>query len=275
MITQPKQFSSEHSSIFQDASVVAAYVHRGAYPPETFVKLARLIDRTISPVRLLDAGCGTGQMTSGLLPYLDEAAGDQIDAVDLSAAMIEAGKAMAYGADPRVNWITGSIETVPLQPPYALIVAAASLHWMPWDKTLPRFTNLLSENGYLALVEGRSPRDPWADELTPLFAQYSMNRDFQPYTMQTVAATLAEHGYFQQVAIIETEPITGHQPLDAWIEAIHARNGFSRDRMDPAQAAEFDQKVREVLLHYCPDGEVPDTRSARIIVGKPLAPDVG
>lgn len=64
MILQPKQFSYEYASIFQDASVVAAY------PAEIFEILAALIDKTVSPCRLLDAGCGTGQMTVGLPPML-------------------------------------------------------------------------------------------------------------------------------------------------------------------------------------------------------------
>lgn len=86
MLHQPKQFSYEHASIFQDASVVAAYPQRASYPAETFALLAELIDKTDAPCRLLDAGCGTGQMSAGLLSYAD-----QIDAVDLSAAMIAAG----------------------------------------------------------------------------------------------------------------------------------------------------------------------------------------
>ncbi len=274
MISQPQQFSRAYSSIFQDASVVAAYRHRGPYPRETFLKLAGLIDRTIAPIRILDAGCGTGQMASGLLPYLDANAGELIDAVDLSAAMIEAGKRMAYGVDPRINWITGPIEEVPLYPPYALIVAAASLHWMPWAKTLPRFAAMVSANGYLALVEGRSFREPWAEELTPLLAHYSMNQDFRPYNMGTVATMLEENGYFRQVACIETSPVASRQPVDDWIEGIHATNGFSRDRMIPTQAAAFDRQVRELLLNYFPDGEVAEEHSARIIVGKPLAHDV-
>src|SRR5215210_3453612 len=127
MPQQPKQFSYKYASIFQDASVVAAYPHRAPYPTETFEILAGLIDKQASPCRILDAGCGTGQMTSMLLPYAD-----RIDAVDISAAMIQAGKQMPYGADPKINWIVGGLETVDLQPPYALIVTAVSLHWMPW-----------------------------------------------------------------------------------------------------------------------------------------------
>lgn len=267
MITQPKQFGTEYSSIFQDVSVVAAYPHRPSYPPETFVKLAELIDRSVSPVRILDAGCGTGQMTSGLLTYAD-----QIDAVDVSAAMIAAGKQTVYGADQRINWIIGGIEAVELHPPYALIVAAASLHWMPWETTLPRFAQLLSANGYLALVEQETGHEPWAAELTPLFAQYSMNRDFQPYSMRTVADELQRHGLFQQRGQVETAPSGVRQSIAAWIEAIHARNGFSRDRMAPANATEFDRAVHAVISRHCLDGEVTQQIQARIIFGKPMDP---
>ena len=147
MPQQPQQFSATHASIFQDASVVDAYPYRPPYPAATFAVLAGLIDRGVTPCRILDAGCGTGQMTASLLPYADH-----IDAVDISAAMIEAGQQMPYGADPKLTWIVGGIEQVVLQPPYALIVAAASLHWMPWATTWPRFARVLSPNCFLALV---------------------------------------------------------------------------------------------------------------------------
>lgn len=265
-LVQPKQFGVEYAGIFQDASVVAAYHHRPSYQAETFRLLAGLIDRAQTPVRVLDAGCGTGQMTEGLLPYVDE-----IDAVDLSSAMIKAGQQMPYGASPQIRWVVGGMESVTLRPPYGLIVAAASLHWMPWAETLPRFAEALSADGYLALVEQRILPTPWADELKPLFARYSMNRDFQPYNMATVAAELTTHGLFQQSGVLEATPVAFVQPIDGWVEAIHARNGFSRDRMDPTAAAEFDQLVRTIVLRHYPDGEVPQQIQARILFGKPLA----
>ncbi|HRW10699.1 MAG TPA: hypothetical protein P5121_36610, partial [Caldilineaceae bacterium] len=149
------------------------------------------------------------------------------------------------------------------------IVAAASLHWMPWAQTLPRLAQTLSEKGYLALVEQRSSPDPWADELKPLFARYSMNRVFQPYNMGSVAEALETHELFRRAGVVETEPVRFSQPIDAWVEAIHARNGFSRDRMEPQQATEFDQHVRAIITQHCPGGEVAQSISARIIFGKP------
>ncbi|MFN8444014.1 MAG: class I SAM-dependent methyltransferase [Caldilineaceae bacterium] len=267
MTSQPKQFSHEHSSIFQDASVVAAYPYRPPYPVELFTMLAELLDKTNSPCCILDAGCGTGQMTQGLLPYVDS-----VDAVDISAAMIEAGKRMPYGSDPKIHWVAGAIESVPLQPPYALIVAAASLHWMPWGLTLPRFAHGLSSNGYLALVEEVHPANLWDAALTPLIIKYSTNRDFQSYNMLTVAAELEQRGVFQQVGVKETALVPFGQPLAHWIEAIHARNGFSRERMGTERAREFDQQVQAVMRRFFPDGEVVQQIGARIVYGKPLAP---
>lgn len=267
MTAQPKQFSREYASIFQDASVVAAYPHRPPYPAETFTSLASLIDQTVTLRRILDAGCGTGQMAAGLLPDVD-----QIDAVDISAAMIAAGQQMPYGADPKLTWIVGGIEQAPLHPPYALIVAAASLHWMPWAVTLPRFARVLSPNGYLALVENRIQPSAWDEELIPILAHYSMNQDFQPYNMRTVATALQEQGLFQPIGVQEIAPVSFRQPLTQWVEAFHATNGFSRERMGTERAAAFDQAIRPLIDNHCPSGEVEQWIGARVIYGKPLDP---
>ena len=262
-----KQFSEEHSSIFQDASVVTAYQYRPPYPAELLNVLAGLMDKTASPRRILDAGCGTGQMASMLLPLADT-----IDAVDISPAMIEAGKGMPYGSDAKINWIVGEIEWVTLNPPYALVVAAASIHWMAWDITLPLFARLLSPNGHLALVEELPQPNSWDKEIGPILARHSMNRDFQPYTMLTVANELQERGLFEQIGVIETEAVPFRQPLEGWIEAFHARNGFSRERMGEQRAAEFDREIRTTISKYCPSGEIELRLGARIVYGKPLDP---
>src|SRR5262245_60349860 len=229
-----KQWSAQYASIFKDASVVQAYQHRPPYPPQTLAILAGLIPST-APRVVLDAGCGTGFVARPLAQYVD-----RIDGVDISEAMIAAGKGLPGGDDQRLRWICGPIETAAVDPPYGLIVAAASLHWMEWDVVLSRFGAWLVSEGYLAIVEDVTLPNLWDAEIGPVLAHHSMNKDFQPYTTLTVAQELQQRGLFRQVGMQTTDPAPFQQPIDEWIESFHARNGFSRDRMDLGAAQECD-----------------------------------
>ena len=136
---------------------------------------------------------------------------------------------------------------------------------------MPRFARVLSSNGYLALVETRTQPNPWDEERAPIVAYSSMNQDFQPYTMLTIARELHAHGLFQQVGVQEITPLCFRQPAAQWIEAFHASNGFSRERMGADRTAAFDQAIRHLIDKYCPTGEVEQWIGARVIYGKPLA----
>jgi len=92
-------------------------------------------------------GCGRGELARPLAQRVE-----RVDAVDVSHAMIEQGKKLPSGNHPHLRWVQGRIEEVPLQPPYALVTAGASLHWMDWKMVMPRFAELLLEGAFLAEV---------------------------------------------------------------------------------------------------------------------------
>src|SRR5439155_1186695 len=105
-----------------EPDVARLYRYRAPYPPPVFEILRRLI---VEPHTILDAGCGTGALTR----HLTELA-SRVDAVDPSEAMIEEGRRLLGGGDPRIRWIVGPAETAPLEPPYGLITTGQSLHRM-------------------------------------------------------------------------------------------------------------------------------------------------
>src|SRR5580658_7702495 len=114
------------------------------------------------PRILLDAGCGTGKITLGLIDHIDRA-----DAVDPSDAMLRVARVEARADSAKIRWIHAAIEDAPLDPPYGLIVAASSIHWMDLDVTLPRFAGTLSDGAMLAVLDGDAPVDPpWEREET-------------------------------------------------------------------------------------------------------------
>lgn len=145
MSEDPAFLNWTHATRFQEPDVAARYHLRPPYPPETFTILTEIVGP--APRVVLDAGAGTGEIARGLLPFVE-----RVDAVDASAAMIAAGQGRPGGADPRLSWIIGSLETADLRPPYSLIVTGDSLHWMDWEIVLPRFAAVLGPGRFLAIA---------------------------------------------------------------------------------------------------------------------------
>jgi SAM-dependent methyltransferase len=240
---------------------VASYHNRPPYPPETFSFLNSLIPSTLSERIVLDAGCGTGFIAR---PFSAEV--DHLDAVDVSPAMIVMGAALPGGDRPNITWQTSPVETAVLHPAYALIVAAASLHWMDWDIALPRFARHLAPGGVLAMVGEHHQSYPWDAELVPILSRYSLNQECASYN---VTIELERRKLFRLLGSHETPFMGFRQPIDDWVESFHARNGFSRDRMQPLAAQAFDAALRAAVLPYCPNGIVEQSIAARIVWGAP------
>jgi SAM-dependent methyltransferase len=262
MLPKPTHLAPEYGAQFQDAAIVAAYHHRPPYPAEVFALLAGLI--TDPPRHVLDVGCGTGYVARPLAALVD-----RVDALDPSAAMLAAGQQAPGGDAPNLRWILGYAEDALLDPPYALITAGASLHWMEWAVVMPRFRASLTPHGYLAIINDGTLPGPWRDALQPIIDRYSTNRLYQPYNL---IDELTHRGLFEPVGEQRTPPHPFPQPIAAYIESFHARNGLSRDRMPPAAAAAFDAEAQATLAELCPDGSVPLQVYGEVVWGRPLAP---
>lgn len=244
MQPKPKHLGSEYAAQFKDKSVVDAYRYRPTHSPELFTALTELITGRSRVV--LDVGCGTGNIARPLARIVD-----RVDAVDFSRHMIEKGQTLPGGDAANLHWIHGPVEAVPLSPPYALITAGQSLHWMDWDVVLPRFHDWLMPGGYLAIIGMRFSSLPWDEALRSLISHYSTNSDFRPYDL---IAELGKRGLFTKAGEKQMafRPFT--QTIEAYIESFHSRNGFSRQRMDPDMADAFDTAVHTLVSRYHPSG---------------------
>ena len=128
------------------------YHFRPPYPVEVYDTLLELIRGR--PQVLLDAGCGTGKITLGLIDQIE-----RVDAVDPSDTMLRVARSLTGASSTKIKWIHAAIEDAPLDPPYGLIVAASSIHWMDLDRTLPRFADALADGAMLAVLDGDAPVD--------------------------------------------------------------------------------------------------------------------
>src|SRR6516164_4906483 len=149
-----------HGTRFASHRMAANYRFRPDYSSEVYDILAGLLRG--QPRAMLDAGCGPGKIVRGLVNQIDRA-----DAVDPSESMLRIARSFPEGCDPRIRWLCARIEDAELSPPYGLIVAGASIHWMEVDRALLRFRETQAPGAFLAVLDGDAPIDPpWEGEAT-------------------------------------------------------------------------------------------------------------
>lgn len=259
MRPKPAHLGPEYGAQFSDQRVADAYPTRPPYPPQIIETLAQLARD--QPRKVLELGCGTGDITRYLAPQVDH-----IDALDISAPMLQKARTLPNGNAANIRWIHQAAEAFDYPGPCALVCAAESLHWMEWDVIFPKIRRALSPNGRLAIVFGRELGPmPWYSELGPLFARYSTNRDFQPFDL---IEELTLRNLFVLEGRLQTTPVRWSQPLADYLESFHSRNGFSRERMGES-AREFDEQLAALVSPYSENGLLHFTLTAQIAWGLP------
>jgi SAM-dependent methyltransferase len=243
------------------------YKFRPPYPPEVYDVLRELMRG--HPRILLDAGCGTGKITLELIDRIDRA-----DAVDPSDAMLQVARSLPGGSSAKIKWIHAAIEDAPLDPPYGLIVAASSIHWMDLERTLPRFADALADGAMLAVLDGDAPVDaPWDREETAFMIDFIAAREGQrPKWWQTMTEIFAEpvlvHPQFERVGHRITAPVVFSQSIADYLRCQHSRATWSEDHLGEKASAEFDTAMTAILKRYARDGMITFNVQTRIEWGR-------
>jgi ubiquinone/menaquinone biosynthesis C-methylase UbiE len=261
MIRRPESLGEQYAARFQDQSVVDRYHLRPIYPPETFALLGELI--VDEPRAVLDVGCGPGNVARPLAEYAE-----RIDAVDISLPMLARAREMPGGASPKIRWLHGRAEEVELQPPYALITAGESLHWMDWGMVLPRFAQLLTPHGALAIVSTEEQSVPWREGYLQIIRRFSNNPNYKPIDM---IAEFEKYQLFQKQGERVTVPVPLRQTIEDYTAAQHARSSLSLDTMTTEQATAFDAEMTALLAPFAREGLITVQVVGRVVWGKPLA----
>ena len=144
----------EGNSAIHFSRAAAVYDTRAGVQRAVAEKLARYLGGPAEADRILDLGCGTGFLTARLLDHYGQAV---IDAVDISAAMIDHARRAVCGRD-RVRWHVCDIWDFHPAGKYDLIGSSSALQWMqPLDALFRRLATFLKPGGRLLcslMVEG-------------------------------------------------------------------------------------------------------------------------
>jgi SAM-dependent methyltransferase len=255
---RPAHLTAENAAAFQVRSVVDGYHRRLPYPPEL---TGFLLDLSAGGA-VLDLGCGTGEIARALAPHVD-----RVDAVDISAPMLEAARAMPGGDHTSIRWLESAVEDFEYAGPYGLAVAGASLHWMDWERVLPALARALAPGAPLALVDADGSDVPWRTELEKIIPRYSVMQDFEPYELTEL---LVQRGLFRELgrASVGAQPF--EQSIDELLAGLHSTAGFVRERMGEDRARAFDDEVRRAVRPHVTNGALHVATAARVVWGQPL-----
>lgn len=259
MKSKPEYLGRVHVARFQEEDVANTYHLRPTYPTETFDILVSLMRG--EPRTILDVGAGTGDLARHLAPLVE-----RVDAVDFSQAMIARGKQLPGGDHPHLNWIFGRAEEAPLSPPYALVTAGQSLHWMDWEVVLPRFREVLNPTGFVAIVNVEIPVTRWNDELNKIIGRFSTNPHYKPVDLIKELEVL---GLYRCEGELYTAPIFFTQSLEDYIASFHARSNLSRGGMGQKNAAAFDRAVASLVAPFTTAGQVTLEITGHVVWGRP------
>ena len=253
---------------FDHPDVVSSYRYRPQYPAQTFAILTSLI--TDEPRVVLDIGCGTGFLARPLAPCVD-----RLDAIDMSPTMIEEGKRLPGGDDPRLRWMVGRAEDAPLDPPYALVTAGDALTWMDWDVVLLRLADALTPAGLFARVVLHFLTPPGLDAfgqgLRELKDRYLRTPWLPGMSSFNLMDDVQRRGLFREVGRATTDVVPFRQPADDFVRSYHGRASNYLHRIKPEDAAAFDAGLRQLVLeHIGPEVEL--SVWADIVWGRPLRP---
>jgi ubiquinone/menaquinone biosynthesis C-methylase UbiE len=226
---------------FEDADVARNYRHRQPYPAEIFEILERLL---VEPRTVLDAGCGTGALTIGLANFVE-----RVDGVDPSAAMLREARRMPGANNKRIRWIQGTAEEAPLDPPYGLVTAGVSIHWMEPDIVMPRFGAALAPGGRLAIVDMDSTygEQKWRGEFLELIRAFSPIPHHLEKTERVRA--LEASGHFVREGESGAQQSTVEQSVDDYMAMLASTSTLSRTTLG-AQADEFDRRARDIFARH-------------------------
>ena len=226
--------------------------YRPGYPKRFF---DNIVDRFAldGTSRLLDLGCGTGQLTLPLAEHVAQAVG-----MDPEPEMLaEAARQAQAGGVPNVAWTQGSSNDLPGSlGRFKLVTMGRSFHWMNREQVLTDLDRMVDDDGGLVIANDGClvrPTTRWQQAIEDL-----QSRFLPPETLRIPAGVPEPHE-----AILARSPFrafdrTTYEYDRPWtieqaIGYLYSTSLPLRRLLGERQAA-FEQAITDTLLAIDPSG---------------------
>jgi trans-aconitate 2-methyltransferase len=205
-----------------------------------------------SPARVVDLGCGTGNVTALLRARWPDA---RVTGVDASTAMLERARA----SDRGVEWLEADVATWTPSAPVDVLFSNATLHWIDDHAALfPRLVTLVAAGGALAVQMPRNFGEPshtsiydvarearWRDRLEKLIRpEPTKAPDFY---WDLLAPRVSALDVWETVY---TQALTGDHPVADFVKGSWLKPFL--DALDADERGRFEHAYRERVARAYP-----------------------
>lgn len=170
--TREGALTMEDPQALFDSAVPFYARYRSGYPTSDVEVLASRL-RLSRSQRVVDVGCGCGQMSIPLARYVA-----RVIAVDPLAAMLASGRRIAQAAGvTNITWVQGDAGRIAelVEPGTAMACFAASFHWTERPAVVEALDGLLAPGGSIVVINdvlGEPEQPDWVNAIAEIRTRY-------------------------------------------------------------------------------------------------------
>lgn len=231
-----------------DPLTYATYADERARPFTDLVSRVGAAD----PAYVVDAGCGSGELTAALARRWPKAT---VEGFDASPAMIAKARAL----DTQVSFSVADVTTWRPDRPMDVVVSNAVLQWVPEHRdVLEHWMEELAPGGWLAFQVPGNFQSPshvairelcasrtWSDKLSGVVRSNPVG---DPTEYADLLAPGSSHVDVWETTYLHV--LQGEDPVLRWVSGTALRPIF--DRLQPDERRRFESDLRELLAEAYP-----------------------
>lgn len=259
-------YADQDADQTRDVTKYAAF--RPKYPTE-LIELLRIKFTPDGKGRLLDLGCGSGQITFLLAPYYKE-----VVAFDIDHKMIQEAKQRAAAQNvENIVWFIKPAEEISTdsQEEFDLITIATAFHWMDRNVVLNHSYKLLKAGGGIAIFCAQSwwsSTIAWQKEIIELIQYYlGTNQSFYPpaWVHNSSHEKLLHAADFKNIQsfTVTTPHLWSLSNLYGYLySTIYCKPSRFGEKLQ-----EFEREVESIFRKHNPSGECIEEFPFHVLIG--------